>query len=288
MLGRTVELSNGVEIPAIGFGTSEFKENAGSIMYDAISVGFRHIDTASVYANEESVGRGIHVAMDHGIVDRKDLFITGKIANNDRKGYQSTIECYERSLNKLNLDYLDLYLIHWPIPWHMEHNYKELNVETWEAMEHLYRTGRVRAIGVSNFLPRHFDSMLIPGKSVLPMVNQIESHPMFQQNELVSYCQENGVLVCGWGPFRQGKVFNNQLLQKIAVKYEKTVSQIIIRWNLQRDIVPIPKSSKKYRMSDILDVFDFELSDEDMKLMQILDTDDQYFQNYSYARQMNY
>lgn len=294
MIDKMVKLYNGVEIPSIGFGTSDLNEGCETVVYNALKTGYKHIDTASQYANEEAVGCGINRAAQEMGLRRSDYFVTGKVANNERKGYQSTLEAYERSLNKLKLDYLDLYLIHWPVPWKAEESYKELNVATWEAMEYLYNTGKVRAIGVSNFLPRHIESMVSMCKAaeskevIYPMVNQIEIHPQFQEIELTRYCQDNNIAVCAWGPFRQGKIFGIKLLEDIALKYNKTISQVIIRWNLQRNIMPLPKTTDTARMKQNLNVFDFELSEEDMNLIQSLDTDNCYFDNYSYARQMKY
>lgn len=294
MLDKYVGLYNGVRIPTIGFGTSEMNVNVKEIVCDAIKAGYRHIDTAAQYANEEAVGEGIACALEQTGLKREDVFVTGKFANNDRKGYDSTIKAYNRSLEKLRLDYLDLYLIHWPVPWKSEDCYKELNAATWEAMEDLYESGKIKAIGVSNFLPRHIESMISmsdPNKKyrdIWPTVNQIEIHPQFQEAELVKYCKKNNIVVCGWGPFRQGRIFQNEVLKGIAERYKKTVSQIIIRWNLQRDIIPLPKTTNTIRMEENLKVYDFELNYEDMDLIQALDTDCCYYENYSYARQLKY
>lgn len=186
----------------------------------------------------------------------------------------------------MKLDYIDLYLIHWPVPRYAENMWKELNKATWRAMEDLYKNGMVRAIGVSNFLPRHLENILSECE-IRPMVNQIEIQPLYQQKELIKYCQERDILVEAWGPLKQGKVFDLPKLQYLAQKYGKTISQICLRFCLQMGCLPIVKSSGELRMKENLDVFDWELSDEDMKTIFSLDTIDGRFQNYAYSRRDN-
>ena len=258
---QKIELNNGVEMPTLGFGVfqvTDLLECERSVV-DAIQTGYRLIDTAQSYENEEAVGKAIK----RSGVPREDLFITTKLWIQS-SGYEGTKKAFENSLNNLQLDYLDLYLIHQP--------YGDVYGE-WRAMQDLYLEGRVRAIGVSNF---HSDRLmdLIVHNEIVPAVNQIETHPFHQQIEAQKFLQENNIQIESWGPFAEGKnnIFQNKLLLSIGEKYKKTVAQVILRWLTQRGIVAIPKSVRKERMEENLNIFDFRLSEQDMNEIKGLDT----------------
>lgn len=253
-------LNNGVEIPAIGFGTWQTPRGevaVESVKY-AINCGYRHIDAAAVYGNEVSVGEGIKQSG----IDRNDLFVTSKVWNTER-GYDSTLRAFDKTLSDLGLDYLDLYLIHWPATEHRFADWKELNLSTWRAMEKLYNDGRVRAIGVSNFLPHHLEA-LMDSVSIIPSVNQIEFHPGFMQKDCVEFCRKHNILVEAWSPLGTGRMLDNPLLKAIADNYDKSVAQICIRWGLQHGVLPLPKSVTPDRIKENIDVWDFSISDSDM------------------------
>lgn len=254
------ELNNGVMIPAIGFGTYKLPDDettAAAVEY-AIKAGYRHIDGAAVYANEKAVGEGLR----RSGVAREDLFVTSKVWNTDR-GYDYTLRAFDRSLADLGLDYLDLYLIHWPASPSRFPDWKDINLQTWHALERLYSDGRVRAIGVSNFMPHHLQPLLDEAE-IVPVVNQIEYHPGFMQPECVDFCTERGIRIEAWSPLGRGRVFDNPLLNEIAARYGKTVPQICLRWELQHGIIVLPKSATPERITANLDVWDFTLSDADM------------------------
>jgi diketogulonate reductase-like aldo/keto reductase len=258
---RNVRLNNGVEMPILGFGVYQIAdaEECERSVYEAIRTGYRLIDTAAAYQNEEAVGRAIQ----RSGVAREEVFVTTKLWIQDA-GYESAKQAFERSLRRLQLDYLNLYLIHQP--------YGDV-YGSWRAMEELYRDGRVRAIGVSNFHPdRLMDLML--HNVVVPVVNQVETHPFYQQIEAQQIMQEHGIQIESWGPFAEGRnnIFHNELLLSIAGKYGKSVAQVILRWLIQRDVVVIPKSVRKERIVENFDVFNFELSAEDMAAIATLDT----------------
>lgn len=253
-------LSNGVEMPGIGFGTWKAKD--GEAAYDSIieafKAGYRHIDTAAMYRNEASVGKAVRECG----LKREDIFVTSKVWNKNR-GYEKTMAAFEKTLATMELDYLDLYLIHWPaIPLQFE-DWDELNLGTWKAMTELYKAGKIKAIGVANFYPKHLESLM--KTEVPPMVNQIEYHPGYTQQEVVDYCQANGIVVQGWSPLGNGAVLGSEFLAEIAAKYNKSVAQICIRFAVQNGIVPLPKSVTPARIASNLDVYDFEISEEDMK-----------------------
>jgi len=255
-----VKLNNGIEMPILGFGVFQVPDptECDKSVYDAIQTGYQLIDTAASYLNEEAVGKAIK----RSGVNRKDLFITTKLWVQDA-GYDKTKIAFEKSLKKLQLDYLDLYLIHQP--------YGDVH-GSWKAMEELYREGKVRAIGVSNFQPdRVMD--IISFNEIVPAVNQIETHPFQQQIETQKFLQENGIQHESWGPFAEGKndLFNNELLSGIGKKYNKSIAQVVIRWLTQRGVVAIPKSVRRERMEENINVFDFQLADEDMQMIQTLD-----------------
>lgn len=252
-LQDTTTLHNGVKMPWVGLGVwrvNEGEEVVQSVKW-AIEAGYRSIDTAAVYKNEEGVGKAIKETG----VPREELFITTKVWNDDQ-GYESTLSAFEESLKKLDLDYVDLYLIHWPV----KGKYKE----TWRALEKLYKDGRVKAIGVSNFHIHHLKD-LMEDAEIVPMVNQVETHPRLSQKELLQFCKENNIQMEAWSPLMQGELLGDPTLVEIANKYNKTPAQVILRWDLQNGVVVIPKSVKEHRIKENADLFDFELSREDMK-----------------------
>jgi len=253
----TTTLHNGVKMPWFGIGV--FKVEEGPELVNAVKFaikhGYRSIDTAAIYENEEGVGQAIREGINEAGIPREELFITSKVWNSDL-GYESTIEAYETSLKKLDLEYLDLYLIHWPV----EGKYKE----AWRALETLYKEGRVKAIGVSNFQVHHLED-LMKDAEIKPMVNQVEYHPRLTQKEIQAFCQEHGIQLEAWSPLMQGQLLDNLVLQEIANKYNKTIAQIILRWDLQNGVVTIPKSTKEYRIVENSTVFDFELTKEEMQ-----------------------
>jgi len=257
----SVTLNNGVQMPILGFGVFQIPDAAECerSVYDAIQTGYRLIDTAAAYGNEEAVGKAII----RSGVPREELFITTKLWVSDA-GYESTKKAFDRSMQRLQLEVLDLYLIHQP--------YGDV-YGAWRAMEELNQAGRVRAIGLSNFQPDRVMDMICHHQ-VAPAVNQIETHPFNQQVETQKFLQENGVQIESWGPFAEGKnnIFQNELLTSIARKYQKTVAQIILRWLTQRGVVAIPKSVRKERMAENFNIFDFALDPEDMAAIATLDT----------------
>ncbi len=250
-------LSNGVKMPSIGFGTykSGNDEETAKIIKYALNIGYREIDTASFYGNEVGIGNGIK---ESGI-NREDIFLVTKLWNDDH-GYDKTIEAFNKSLEKLQVNYIDLYLIHWP---------NRLNSETWKAFEYLYKTGKVKSIGVCNFKIGHLEELKKTAK-IMPMVNQIEIHPQSSKNDMLSYCEENNIQLVAWSPIMRGKLFSNELMINLAEKYKKTIAQIILRWHFQRGVIPIPKSSNEERIKENLNIFDFELSINDMKSIDLL------------------
>ncbi len=255
----TVKLNNGVEMPWLGLGVFQSKEGpeVENAVKCALDAGYRSIDTAAIYQNERGVGKAI---VESGI-PRKDIFLTTKVWNSDQ-GYQSTIGAFEKSLDKLRTDYIDLYLIHWPKG--------DLSIETWKAMEELYDQGRIRAIGVSNFLVHHLKHLL-PHTRIKPMVNQIEFHPELIQPELLKFCQDNQIQPEAWHPIMKGKVNGIRIFQALSVKYQKSPVQIVLRWDIQKGVVTIPKSATPERIIHNADIFDFELSAEDMAKIDSLD-----------------
>jgi diketogulonate reductase-like aldo/keto reductase len=259
-LADTIKLSNGTSIPCVGFGTwqSPDGEVATHAVVEAINAGYRHIDAAAIYGNEISVGEGI---VQSGI-NRKDLFVTSKVWNSQR-GFDRAIKAYEQTCTDLGLAYLDLYLIHWPAAIGTTKEWEKVNADTWRGLEKLYTDGRVKAIGVSNFLV-HYLVALMQTAQIAPMVNQIEFHPGFMQAETVEYCNQHNILVEAWSPLGTGKMLRNPTLQTIAQKYNKSVAQLCIRWCLQNNTVPLPKSVTPARIIENAQVFDFEISSDDM------------------------
>lgn len=254
-------LNNNYKIPNIGFGTfrTPSGEETEKSVIDAIKSGYRHIDCASAYGNEKSVGEAIRKSG----VAREELFVTSKLWNDD-KGYENTLAAFNRTLEDLQFDYLDLYLIHWPIAKASKNNWQEANSESWRALEELYKQGKIKAIGVSNFLGHHLDPLIKTAK-IKPMVNQIEIHPGMLQEETVKFCEENNILVEAWAPFSNGQIFNNPVLKDIADQYKKSVAQISLRWIIQKGIIPLPKSVTPERIKNNFDVFDFEIKSQDVE-----------------------
>ena len=255
-------LHNGVKMPWFGLGVFKVKEGSEVIesVKAALKHGYKSIDTAAVYENEEGVGQAIRESG----VPREELFITSKVWNSDQ-GYESTLKAYEKSLSKLGLEYLDLYLIHWPG--------KTKFKETWKALEKLYKDGRVRAIGVSNFKTHHLKDLLSDAE-IKPMINQVEYHPHLTQKELHDFCLQEGIQLEAWSPLKRGELLEEPTINEIAAKYQKTSAQVILRWNLQNKVITIPKSIKEHRIVENSQVFDFELSQEDMERINGLNKDD--------------
>ena len=258
---QTVKLNNGIEMPILGFGVYQIEDQAlcEQCVYDAIEAGYRSIDTAAAYYNEEAVGKAIK----RSGVPREDLFITTKLWISDA-GYDKAKKAFEASMKRLQLDYLDLYLIHQPF-----NDY----YGSWRAMEELYKEGRIRAIGVSNFPPDRLVDLILHNE-VVPAVNQVETHPFCQQTEAAAVMASEGVQIESWAPFAEGRnnLFGNGTLVSLAAKYRKSVAQVVLRWLIQRGVVVIPKSVRPERMAENIAVFDFHLAPEDMDLIATLDT----------------
>ncbi|WP_050614486.1 aldo/keto reductase [Bacillus testis] len=251
-LQDTTTLQNGVKMPVFGLGVYKMEgAEAKESVRHALDEGYRAIDTASMYKNEKEVGEAIKECK----VPREDLFVTTKVWNSDQ-GYEETLAAFNKSLNALGLDYLDLYLIHWPV----KGKYKE----TWKAMEKLYQDGKVKAIGVCNFQPHHLEDLMQDAK-VMPMVNQVELHPLLSQKKVRDYCEKHHIKVIAWSPLARGLVLDHPTLKEIAEKHGKSTAQIVLRWELQNNVVVIPKSSNKERIITNSEVFDFELSAEEMQ-----------------------
>lgn len=263
---KNVKLNNGVEMPILGFGVFQVKDLAECerSVVDAITAGYRLIDTAQSYGNEEAVGKAIK----NSGIKREDLFITTKVwIQSD--GYDGTKKAFENSLKRLQLDYIDLYLMHQP--------FGDVYGE-WRAMQELYKEGKARAIGVCNFHPDRLIDLIIHNE-IIPAINQIETHPFHQQTDTQKFLQENNVQIESWGPFAEGKnnIFHNELLLSIGNKYNKSIAQVILRWLTQRGVVAIPKSVHKKRIEENFNIFDFELSNDDMETIKTLDTNASLF-----------
>ncbi|TDS56546.1 aldo/keto reductase [Myroides indicus] len=259
-------LNNGVLIPEIGFGTWQTPDGDTAIeaVKTALQAGYRHIDTALIYRNEQSVGKAIR---ESGIA-RKDIFVTSKLWNKAR-GYDTALKAFEISLKNLGMDYLDLYLIHWPANAKQFDDWEKINANSWKALEKLYAEGLVKAIGVSNFLTEHLKA-LEKTATILPMVNQIEFHPGYMQTETVAYCKNNNILVEAWSPLGTGKMLENETLKKIAGSYKVSVAQLCIRWILQKGHLPLPKSVTPERIKQNLEVFNFTILEKDIKTIDNL------------------
>lgn len=260
-------LSNGVTVPCLGFGT--YKTPDGEVgetaIRTALAQGYRHIDTAAFYGNEPTVGRAIRAAG----LPREEIFITTKVWNTER-GYEKARASILASLERMGLDYLDLVLIHWPATPRQYENWEELNRDTWRAFEALYREGKVRAIGVSNFKPHHLKALL--EADVPPMVNQIEVHPGQAQKETVTFCEAHGILVEAWSPMGRGQILDHPLIAETAARYGRTPAQLCIRWCLQKGLLPLPKSVTPARIRENAQVFDFVISPEDMARLDAMPT----------------
>ncbi|SUY48002.1 aldo/keto reductase [Clostridium putrefaciens] len=258
---KSFKLNNGVQMPCLGFGTFEI-ENDDAIkdsILEALKAGYRHIDTASMYKNEDGIGNTIK----ESDVLRREIFLTSKVWNGDH-GYDNTLRAFEASLKKLKTDYLDLYLIHWP---------KDLNRQTWKALERLYDEKLIRSIGVSNFKVHHLSEIMVKA-NICPMVNQVEFHPRLQNKEVLNFCMKNGIQLEAWGPLMQGEVFSIDLMKDLSIKYNKTISQITLRWDIQMGVVTIPKSVTKSRIKENTEIFDFEISLEDMEKIASLNKEE--------------
>ena len=262
------ELNNGIKIPELAFGTFRLDNSEKSIdvVYNAIKYGYRHIDTAFDYGCETAVGLGIKKAIDEGIVKREDLFVTTKVLSKEQ-GYNSTLKNFQQSLENLGLDYVDLYLIHFPR--YYSKDWAKYTVDTWRAFEKLYKDGKAKAIGVSNFQIQRLE-YLIREAEIMPMVNQIEIHPQHQQKEIVDFCRKNNMLVCAWGALNQGRIFRVKMIQNVAQKYNKSVAQIAIKWSLQKGFVPITFVEESEFMKSNLDVNNFTISENDMRCIDAL------------------
>lgn len=259
----TYTLLNGVKIPCLGFGTWQTPDGETAVrsVRCALEAGYTHIDTAQAYGNEESVGKAIRLSG----IPRKELFITTKLWNANHS-YELAMRSFEESMNKLGLDYLDLFLIHWPNPVAFRDHWQQANAESWKAMEELVDAGRVRAIGVSNFLPHHLDALKKTAR-IAPQVNQIRLCPGDTQDETVAFCRERGMVVEAYSPMGTGRIFDVPEMRKMAEKYGRSVAQICVRWSLQRGYLPLPKSVTPDRIRENLEVFDFTLSEEDVRLI---------------------
>lgn len=252
-------LNNGVEIPAVAFGTYKAADGkSADVIRTAIEAGYRYFDTASFYGTETYLGQAVR---ESGI-SRDEIFIASKLWKTEM-GYDNVRDAFERTLENLNTDYLDLYLIHWPLPEPGYKDWKQLDKETWRAMEELYHAGKVRAIGLSNFLPHHIENILEDCR-VRPAVDQIEYHPGYSQEAVVNYCRERGILVQAWSPIGRSRVLDEPLVKELAAKYGVSPAQICLKFAVQRNIIPLPKSSSEDRMRENLDLYSFELEQDDI------------------------
>ncbi|KMK94882.1 aldo/keto reductase [Rossellomorea marisflavi] len=263
MGAKSITLNNGVQMPEIGYGVFRVEEGKDleKAVETAIRIGYRSIDTAAIYQNEKSVGKGVQNAIDAGLVTREELFITSKVWN-DGLSYDETIQAYEDTLERLGLEYLDLYLIHWP----GQNKY----MEPWKALEALYKEGRIKSIGVSNFQVSHLEHLLETAE-VKPVINQIEFHPKLVQEEVRAFCEKHDIQVEAWSPLMNAELLNHETVNEIAESLGKSAAQVILRWDLQHGVVTIPKSMTESRIKENIDIYDFELTEEQVKTLDALD-----------------
>lgn len=287
------KLPNGVVLPEVGIGTHEITQKlspqeAENLLVEFLKTneGLALIDTAPVYGTEELIGKAIGRAVSEG-VPRENILLQTKVPN-DMQGYEKTLQTFAESLERLGVDYIDGYLIHWPIPRFHEQDYAELNLSTWRAMERLYKEGKVHAIGVSNFLSHHLGN-IISNAEVPPMINQLEIHPWYQQHETVSYCQAHNILVEAWGPFRKGKLFESDEVKQLAEKYYVTADKIALAWLKVRGIMPIIKSSSLKRMLGNLQIPQIEFQPDDLEIIAALEDKEHGHEDmWNYKRQLEY
>lgn len=254
------QMNNGLTIPKVGFGTWQSKDDEAkqSVLW-ALEAGYRHIDTAQGYQNEEEVGEAIKESG----VPREQIFLTTKL-HNKKHGYENTVEALNESLRKLDTDYIDLVLIHWPNPKYFRDNWKEANAQSWKAMEEFVAKGKIKSLGVSNFLPHHLDALLETA-NIKPAVNQILLNPSEMQPEVVKYNDAHDIISEAYSPLGTGKIFDIDELKDLAEKYDKTIAQLVLRWSLQHNFLPLPKTVTKERVWENADIFDFEIDEKDMK-----------------------
>ena len=261
----TFKIYNGAEIPCMGLGTWQSKDDtATAAVLSALALGYRLIDTAAAYGNEKGVGAGIRQSG----LKREEIFVTSKLRNADH-GYKATLDAFDLTMEKLGLEYLDLYLIHWPNPVQFRTHWEAATAGTWAAFEELYKKGKIKAIGVSNFMPHHIDTIMKTAK-IKPMVNQLKLCPSVTQPEAVEYCRKNGIVVEAYSPFGTGGIFKVEEMRRLADKYGKTIGQICLRWCLQKGFVSLPKSANPMRIKENTEIFDFELTDKDIDLISNL------------------
>lgn len=272
-------------LPKIGFGTADLNGDVCQIVLNAIKQGYRLIDTAAVYGSEEAVGAAVKAAIDGGIVKREELIIETKLAPGEH-GYDKTMAVFEQSLGKLGLDYIDVYLIHWPVSRGDEGDYREKNLGSWKAFSELKAKGLIKHIGVCNFLERHLLHLIESGYGT-PEINQLELHPAYQQRGLVTFCRERGIAIEAWSPMGRG-VLNTEEFIEMAAKYGKDTGQLALRWSVQKGFVPLTRTSTPSRAAGNLNIFDFNISDEDMKKLDALNTNDNHADIWSYKRQQMY
>ncbi|MDW4525663.1 aldo/keto reductase [Rossellomorea marisflavi] len=263
MGAKSITLNNGVQMPKIGYGVFRVEEGKDleKAVETAIRIGYRSIDTAAIYQNEKSVGKGVQNAIDAGLVTREELFITSKVWN-DGLSYDETIQAYNDTLERLGLEYLDLYLIHWP----GQNKY----MEPWKALEALYKEGRIKSIGVSNFQVSHLEHLLETAE-VKPVINQIEFHPKLVQEDVRAFCEKHDIQVEAWSPLMNAELLNHETVNEIAESLGKSAAQVILRWDLQHGVVTIPKSMTESRIKENIDIYDFELTEEQVKALDALD-----------------
>lgn len=262
-----IEFYNGNQMPMLGLGTFrvENDDTCKEAVKHAIESGYRSIDTAKVYGNEEQVGQGIKEGLESTGLNREDIFVTSKLFFEDF-GRENVAQAYETSIQKLGLDYLDLYLVHWP------GTNEAVMIDTWKGMEDLYKDNKVKNIGVSNFNPDHFEALLAQ-VSIKPVINQVEFHPYFTQEKLRKYLEAQNIYMESWSPFMNAQILNDETLNEIGKEVNKTAAQVIIKWNMQHNVVVIPKSVTSSRIEENIDVFDFELSADQMKRIDDLNKD---------------